>query len=208
MTLAAPGILTLTTQNLDLGTDGSEGSVTIGNRGGSPLEIMVRPIDAWLSTDVATLSVRPGKSAELTIRADRSVLGPGGASGVVELVVDGVATAIAVTLVQPSPPGVGAPEVVDIQCDAIFRTITVNADVSSEDALSSVTLFWESDAGGGGTVGSGETAMSPSGDQWSAQLGPFGEGANVTMTVEAVDARGLSAVGPTITATMPIGVCN
>lgn len=208
-TLAPPGQLTLSAQSLDLGLEATDGSITLSNTGGQPVEVTVRANEPWLSVEPGALVVDPGESVPLTIRADRAGLAPGPANGTVQLTWGRRILDVAVTLTQPAPaipPSVGAPQAA-IQCVGIQRTVTVSAGIDSEADLSSVTLYWENTAGSGGTAGSGSTGMSPSGGVWVADIGPFNEGAEVTMTVEAVDVRGLVGTGPTGGATMPVGPC-
>lgn len=210
-TLAPPGQLTLSAQTLDLGTESVEGAITLSNTGGMPIEVAVRPNEPWLSAEPATVVVEPGESAPLTLRADRSALAPGVASGTVQLSWGRRILDIVVTLTQPAPaipPSVGAPAVTGIQCVGITRTVSVSADVGSEVDLSFVTLYWDNTAGSGGTAGSGSVGMTFSDGAWRADIGPFAEGAQVTMAVEAGDVRGLSAFGPESGATMPVGPCG
>jgi hypothetical protein len=188
--------------------------VTVSNIGGRSLEVAVQPVEPWLSVDVAASTIAAGDSVELTVTAERSVLPSGPAAGTVELVADGRTVAFTVVLIQPPPPAepippsVGAPVVAAIQCVAITRTVTVNVGIEAEVDLSSVELYWENTAGSGGTAGSGSVAMTWSGSVWVADIGPFAEGADVTLSVEAVDVRGLVGYGPATTATMPVGACT
>ena len=210
---AADGRLVLSTTQLDLGLEGLSGTVTVGNDGGRTLAVAVRPVEVWLDVDVATTSIAPGDSVELTIHVDRTGLPPGPAVGTVELLADGRSVEFMVTLIQPAPPepiapSVSAPVVTAIQCEGIVRTVSVSADVDAEADLSSVDLYWDNTAGSGGTAGSGSVGMTWSGGAWVADIGPFAEGADVTMSVEAVDVRGLVGFGPATTATMPVGACT
>ena len=210
----AAGRLALSTTQLDLGLDAVSGSVTVSNLGGRLLDVAVQPVEPWLRVDVATTRIAPGDSVALTVHVDRSLLPPGPAVGTVDLVADGRTVQFTVGLIQPAPPpepiapSVSAPAVVSIQCVGITRTVSVSADVDAEVDLSSVELYWNNTAGSGGTAGSGSVAMTWSGSAWVADIGPFAEGADVTMVVEAVDVRGLAASGPDTSATMPIGVCT
>lgn len=212
---AAPGVLALSSAQLDLGLEAVSGTVTVSNSGGRVLDIVVQPVEPWLSVAVTELTIAAGRSAELVISVDRSALPPGPSTGTVDLTAQGRTSRVTVTLTQPAPPpppepiapSVSAPEVVAIQCIAIQRTVSVSADVDSESDLSSVTLYWENTAGSGGTAGSGSIGMTWSGGDWVADIGPFAEGADVTMSVGAVDDRGLESFGPSTVASMPVGVC-
>lgn len=196
-TLAVPpGKLSLSTDVLDLGLHAAEASVTVTNTGGRPLDIALRPIVSWLSTDVPSLVVGPGDNVTLMIRADRGGLPPGAATGAIEFVADGRTTVLSVHISQASPPSVAAPTLDDVQCAPPFLLVTAAASVFAESGLQSVVLQWSAT---GASTGSGTEQMDAAGNGWFAQLGPFSSGVELTMTVEAVDQRGLSATGPSTT---------
>lgn len=195
----SPGELALSSESIDLGLDGVTGSVDIVNIGQSVVTVDVRPGQPWLTVDAATLELGPGEAATVVVHADRSVLAPGQASAVVELATDVGTWSFAVQLTQPlpappppQPPTVGAPAVVRIDCVGMLRTATVHVTVSAEATLSSVVVSWSSDAGPAGSAN-----MAESGGVWEATIGPFSGPVPVTLTVHAVDERGLATTGPT-----------
>lgn len=201
---SAPGELALATESIDLGTEAVTGSVEISNIGESPLAVDVRPTEPWLTVEQPALELAPGASAVVVVRAERSGLTPGAASGVVDLVSTTGTWSFSVRLTTPQPPAppappappeppqVGAPSVVQIDCVGVLRTATVRVTVTAEAPLSSVVVRWSSDSGPTGSAN-----MSKSGAEWEATIGPFSGPVPVNLSVRAIDERGLATTGPT-----------
>jgi RNA polymerase sigma factor (sigma-70 family) len=193
----SPGRLALSTYAIDLGLDAVKRSVEIRNVGESPLTVELSATRSWLTVEQSTLDLGPGESAVIEVRAERSGLPPGAAIGTVELVTATGTWSFSVQLTQPrppEPPRVGAPSVVRIDCIGVLRTATVRVAVSAEVPLSSVVVSWSSDDGP-----SGSADMTPSGAEWEATIGPFSGPVPLTLSVRAVDQRGLDWTGPTTT---------
>jgi hypothetical protein len=193
----SPGRLALSTYAIDLGLDAVKRSVEIRNVGESPLTVELSATRSWLTVEQSTLDLGPGESAVIEVRAERSGLPPGAAIGTVELVTATGTWSFSVQLTQPrppEPPRVGAPTVVRIDCIGVLRTATVRVAVSAEVPLSSVVVSWSSDDGP-----SGSADMTPSGAEWEATIGPFSGPVPLTLSVRAVDQRGLDWTGPTTT---------
>lgn len=201
----AAGELAVLADTLDLGLDGTAGTVALRNDGERPLRVELEPTAEWISVDSAALSIPPGDTVEVSVAVDRSGLPPGPSIAALRLVTKGATFEVAVRVEQPrpaTPPRVGTPAVVRIDCSGAPRTVTVRLPVTAEASLRSVDLNWSSTGPAGGSPESGTAAMAPGEGAWIVTLGPFVGPVTVTMSGSATDVRGLSATGPTASATL------
>ena len=190
---AAPPSLAVTPARVDLGAAAATATLTVRNGGDEPLSWTADPSTAWLRVSPSSGSLDGGEQARVTLSATRDGLPEGDADGRVELTWGGPARSVVVALRVEHHP-----EISDLSASpaGLHRPCTptdhhaVEATVTDESALSSVTLQW---VGGSGPMtlraGSGLPALAP-----TARAVP--------LRVVATDARGntASASGPTVTA--------
>jgi RNA polymerase sigma factor (sigma-70 family) len=196
-TTAAPVApsLAVTPARVDLGAAGATANLTVRNGGDEPLSWTADPSTAWLQVSPSTGRLDGGEQARVTLSATRDGLPEGDADGQVELTWGGPARSVVVALRVEHPPEIGGlsaqfPEIFLGRCTP--TTTRVDATVTDESAISSVTMRWA-----GGSV-----PMTLRGGRWSASLGPAASPGSVTWQVVATDARGntASASGPAVTA--------
>ncbi len=190
------GTITVSTQVIDLGRTRSTAPVRLTNTGDQSRTYRVSTSTRWLSAAPASGALSPGGSADVQVRADRSRLREGTATGTLTVSWDGGSVPVRVRLVQESAPRVGPPTFGASTCGPSGRTVTVTATASDDSGLDSVVLRWS------GPTGSGRAPMSASGSGWSGLMGPFAEGGPVTARVTATDDRGNATTGPATTATV------
>jgi RNA polymerase sigma factor (sigma-70 family) len=191
----APPSLAVTPARVDLGAAGATASLTVRNGGGEPLSWTADPSTAWLRVSPSTGRLDGGEQARVTLSATRDGLPEGDADGRVELTWGGPARSVVVALRVERRPEIGGLSATPRQ---IFTgpcgdaTALVEAVVTDESAISSVTMRWA-----GGSV-----PMTFRGGRWSAGLGPATSPGSVPWQVIATDARGntASASGPAVTA--------
>jgi hypothetical protein len=191
----APPSLAVTPARVDLGAAGTTATLTVRNGGDEPLSWTADPSTAWLRVSPSTGRLDGGEQARVTLSATRDGLPEGDADGRVELTWGGPARSVVVALRVERPPVIGG---LSTQFREIFvggctpATTRVDATVTDESAISSVTMGWA-----GGSV-----PMTQRGGRWSASLGPATSLGSVPWTVVATDARGntASASGPAVTA--------
>lgn len=188
-----PGSIELSTTLIDLGADGSRGSVRLTNPGDLPVEVSVTTPDSWLSVEPTPLTVAGGGTADVVVSATRSALREGPSTGTLSLAWDGGSGVVTVRLTERRPPRVGAPSAGASTCAGGGRMVVVTVAASDESGLRGVVLAWS------GPSGSGEAAMSESANGWSAVMGPIPIGGEVTMSVTATDPHGATATGPATT---------
>lgn len=188
-TLVAPAALTVSTRSIGLGTTGTRGTVRLGNSGDVPLDFRVASRSAWLTATPSTGQLAGGETASVVVRAQRAGVPEGRATGSVVVTWAGGTETVQVSLTQERAPVVGAP-VARSAPSCANQTVTVTAPVSDESRLGSVILSWS------GPHGSGSAPMTSSGSSWSARMGPFTLGGDITMRVTATDARGNTSTGP------------
>ena len=183
---AEPGVLTLSTTALALGTNASSSSFVLTNTGGSAVDYQLSSNVGWLTAGPSTGSVAAGKTARISVRADRSRVAEGNSSGTIAVTWASGSGKVAVSLTEERDPSVGRPSSSNPTCDN--QTVQVRANVTDASGLRSVRLTWN------GPNGSGSATMSrSSGSRWVAQMGPFTFGGNITMRVTATDQRGNTA---------------
>jgi RNA polymerase sigma factor (sigma-70 family) len=196
-TTAAPVApsLAVTPARVDLGAAGATANLTVRNGGDEPLSWTADPSTAWLQVSPSTGRLDGGEQARVTLSATRDGLPEGDADGQVELTWGGPARSVVVALRVEHPPEIGGlsaqfPEIFLGRCTP--TTTRVDATVTDESAISSVTMRWA-----GGSV-----PMTLRGGRWSASLGPAASPGSVTWQVVATDARGntASASGAAVTA--------
>ena len=191
----APPSLAVTPARVDLGAAGATASLTVRNGGDEPLSWTADPSTAWLRVSPSTGRLDGGEQARVTLSATRDGLPEGDADGRVELTWGGPARSVEVALRVERRPEIGG---LSAQFREIFlgrctpTTTRVDATVTDESAISSVTMRWA-----GGSV-----PMTLRGGRWSAGLGPATSPGSVPWQVIATDARGntASATGPAVTA--------
>ncbi|HJW65052.1 MAG TPA: sigma-70 family RNA polymerase sigma factor [Actinomycetes bacterium] len=191
----SPPSLAVTPARVALGAAGATASLTVRNGGDEPLSWTADPSTAWLRVSPSTGRLDGGDQATVTLSATRDGLPEGDADGRVELTWGGPARSVAVALRVERRPEIGG---LSTQFREIFigrctpTTTRVDATVTDESAISSVTMRWA-----GGSV-----PMTLRGGRWSASLGPATSPGSVPWQVIATDARGntASASGPAVTA--------
>jgi hypothetical protein len=167
--------------------------LTVRNAGGEPLSWTANPSAPWLRVSPSTGRFDGGRQARLTLSATRDGLPEGEADARVELTWDGPTRSVAVALRVEHPPEIGGlsaspPQIFTSPCTQ--TTTLVEATVTDESALSSVTLRW-----GGRSV-----PMTRRSGGWFARLGPVPTRGTVPWQVVASDDRGntASASGPVV----------
>ena len=190
---AAPPSLAASPARVDLGPGGTTATLTVRNGGGEPLSWTASPSAPWLRVSPSAGRLDGGQRARLTLSATRDGLPEGDADARVELTWDGPTRAIAVALRVEHPPAIGdlsasPPQIFTGPCTP--TTTLVEATVTDESGLSSVTLRW-----GGRSV-----PMTPRSGSWFARLGPVPARGTVPWQVVATDDRGntASASGPAV----------
>jgi len=190
---AAPASLAASPARVDLGAAGTTATVTVRNGGDEPLSWTADPSVAWLRVSPFSGRLDGGEQARLAVSATRDGLPEGGADGRVDLRWDGPARSVAVALRverDPEISGLSAspPQIFTGPCTP--TTTLVEATVTDESALSSVTLRW-----GGRSV-----PMARRSGSWFARLGPVPTPGTVPWQVVATDDRGntASASGPAV----------
>ncbi len=162
----APPSLAVTPARVDLGAAGATATLTVRNGGDEPLSWTADPSTAWLRVSPSTGRLDGGEQARVTLSATRDGLPEGDADGRVELTWGGPARSVVVALrVERSPEIgglVGQFRARSSSAPAARPPRVVEATVTDESALSSVTMRWA-----GGSV-----PMTLRGGRWSASLGP------------------------------------
>jgi len=190
--LAAAGTL------LDLGIEGTAGSIVIGNSGGQPLD-WVASSDNGLVTPTANGTLGPGQQTEVTISVSRNGLIEGDYEATVSVLGAGKAIPIAVRWrvdrapvvhVTLDPPGLA--DAASCPAKAKDLTGTISASVIDESSVASVVMTW---SGPGHGDSSPMTAGEPG--TWSAPVGPLVGPGSWTVVVTATDARGNIGSGGT-----------
>jgi RNA polymerase sigma factor (sigma-70 family) len=192
-TPAAPPSLAASPARVDLGPGGTTATLTVRNGGGTPLSWTASPSAPWLRVSPSAGRLDGGQRATLTLSATRDGLPEGDADALVELTWDGPTRSVPVALRVERPPGIGdlsasPPQIFTGPCTP--TTTLVEATVTDESALSSVTLGW-----GGRSV-----PMTRRSGSWFARLGPVPTRGTLPWQVVAADARGntASASGPAV----------
>ena len=188
-----PPSLAASPARVDLGPGGTTATLTVRNGGGEPLSWTASPSAPWLRVSPSAGRLDGGQRARLTLSATRDGLPEGDADARVELTWDGPTRAVAVALRVERPPAIGdlsasPPQIFTGPC--IPTTTLVEATVTDESGLSSVTLRW-----GGRSV-----PMTPRSGSWFARLGPVPARGTIPWQVVATDDRGntASASGPAV----------
>jgi RNA polymerase sigma factor (sigma-70 family) len=190
---AAPPSLAASPARVDLGPGGTTATLTVRNGGGEPLSWTASPSAPWLRVSPSAGRLDGGQRARLTLSTTRDGLPEGDADARVELTWDGPTRAVAVALRVERPPAIGdlsasPPQIFTGPCTP--TTTLVEATVTDESGLSSVTLRW-----GGRSV-----PMTPRSGSWFARLGPVPARGTIPWQVVATDDRGntASASGPAV----------
>jgi hypothetical protein len=190
------GALTVSTRSIDLGRSRTQASFGLSNSGEQPARSTVSSRTDWLTVSQIGGTVAGGDGRQIGLRADRRGLPEGRATGSVLVTWDGGREVVKVTLTEEHAPQVGAPSVLRTVCRAAGRDVVVTATADDESALDSVRLSWT------GPSGSGSATMSLGGQEWTAVMGPFAVGGDVTMHVTATDSRGNAASSAPVTLTV------
>jgi hypothetical protein len=148
----------------------------------------VSPRAAWLSLRAIGGKLAGGRDTEILLQADRAAVRQGVSTGRLVITWDGGSLTVRVNL-DERPPVVSAPRALSHpSCEE--HTVTVVASASDASGLTSVTLSWS------GPNGDGRVPMSNSGPDWTAQMGRFTLGGDITMRVTAIDSYGRTTTGP------------
>jgi hypothetical protein len=189
----APPSLAASPARVDLGPGGTTATLTVRNGGGEPLSWTATPSAPWLRVSPSAGRLDGGQQAGLTLTATRDGLPEGDAGTRVQLTWDGPTRSVAVALRVEHPPEIGGlsaspPQIFTGPCTP--TTTLVEATVTDESALSSVTLRW-----GGRSV-----PMTRRSGSWFARLGPVPTPGTVPWQVVASDDRGntASVSGPAV----------
>ena len=186
------GTITVSTQLIDLGSEGTSAPVRLTNTGDQIRTFQVSTSTPWLAVSPASGPLSPGGSEDVQVTADRSRLPEGASKGSLRVTWDGGSAPVTVRLTQEKPPTVGRPSLGESACGAAGRTVKVSARASDDSGLDSVVLRWT------GPSGPGKATMAPSGSAWSGDMGPFAVGGKVTLSVTATDQRGNTTTGPSV----------
>ena len=187
------GTLTLSTQLIDLGSDGTSAPVQLTNTGDTSVTYRVTTTRSWLAVSTAGGSIAGGGSAIVVVSAQRSELSEGRATGAITITWDNGSAPVTVRLTEEESPSVGRPSLGASTCGSGGRSVKVSATATDDSGLKSVVLKWI------GPSDSGSATMSASGSSWSGTMGPFPVGGQVSVSVTATDERGNSTTGPTTT---------
>ena len=182
-TTAAPGVLTVSTTSIALGRSGSSSTFTLTNTGGLPVDFRLSSSDGWLSASPSTGRVAAGTSAQVAVRVDRGDVGEGTSSGAVGVSWATGSAQVKVSMVEERDPNVGRPS---LGSSSTCTSNPVRVSVSDESGVASVVLRWSG-------AGTGAKSMSRSGSVWTADMGQFAAGGQVTLRVTATDKRGNTA---------------
>ena len=163
---AAPPSLAVTPARVDLGAAGATATLTVRNGGDEPLSWTADPSTAWLRVSPSSGRLDGGEQARVTLSATRDGLPEGDADGRVELTWGGPARSVVVALRVEHDPEIGdlsAHPAPDLRRPCTGPTTTqVEATVTDESALSSVTLQWAGQS----------VPMTLRAGRWSARLDP------------------------------------
>ena len=188
-----PGTLTLSTRAIDLGRTATRASVGLTNTGELPVDYQVSSRTGWLSVGSIGGRLGGGDGTQVAVVADRTKVPEGTSTGRLLVSWDGGSAWVKVSLDEERAPVVWRPiAAADPSCGN--PTVSVTVSVSDDSALASVILRWT------GPNGTGSSSMSWSGSTWTASMGPFNLGGDITMHVVATDVRGNTTTGPTGTA--------
>jgi RNA polymerase sigma factor (sigma-70 family) len=181
----APGLLEVAGRSLDLGRTASTGMFDLANTGDLPVTYQVASRTSWLSVGSIGGGLAGGTRGEISVRADRSKVPEGRATGRVVVTWDGGTIALTVRLDEERNPKVGAPAVpTGSSCDVV---VTVRA--TDESGVASVRLSWSGPA-------SGQQRMVRSGASWTTTV-HITLGGAYALRATATDTRGNSATGAT-----------
>jgi len=193
-----PAQLAAAGTQLDLGIEGTAGSIVIGNSGGQPLD-WVTSSDNGLVTATAGGTLGPSQQTDVTITVSRNGLIEGdydatvsvlGAGKAIPIVVRWRVDRAPVVHVPLAPPGLD--DAASCPATAKDLTGTVAATVIDESAVASVVMTWSG-------PGHGDSSPMTAGDPgtWSAPIGPLVGPGSWTVVVTATDARGNTGSGGT-----------
>jgi hypothetical protein len=142
----APPVLAVTPARVDLGAAATGATLTVRNGGGEPLSWTAAPSASWLRVSPASGDLDGGRQARLSLAATRDGLPEGAAGARVRLTWGGgPARSVVVALRVEHAPAVtdlaaSPPEIFAGPCTP--ATTLVEATVTDESPLSSVTLRW------------------------------------------------------------------
>ena len=188
---AAPASLAVSPARVDLGAGGAAVALTVRNGGDEPLSWAADPSATWLRVSPSSGRLDGGEQARLTLSATRDGLPEGDADARVELTWGGPTRTVAVALRVEHPPEISdlaavADEIFTSPCGRAPTTTLVQATVTDESPLSSVTLRWDGQS----------VPMTQRGGRWFGQLGPVASPGTVSWQVVATDDRGNTASAP------------
>ncbi len=197
---APPGVLNLSARTIDLGATATGATLTLSNTGGRSIDWSISGGAAPFSVGATGGSLAPGASAAVSIGVDRTGLAEGDISTQFAVASSsGVGpTALTVRASTERAPELSITTAPSFVACPIGIGQPVQASVSDESALASVTLSWS------GPGAPGSAAMSLRTGNWFGRLVPEAVNGAWTLTVTATDVRGNTA---TTTRPFVVGGC-
>jgi hypothetical protein len=193
-----PAQLVAAGTTLDLGVNGTAGSIVIGNSGGQPMD-WVTSSDNALVVATAGGTLGPGQQTDVTITVSRDGLIEGDYEATVAVLGAGSGIPITVHWRVDRPPVVhvsidptGLSDAATCPAKKKNLTGTVTAAVIDESAGASAVMTWSGPGNGGAAP---LTAAEPG--SWTAPIGPLVGPGSWTVVVTATDARGNVGSGGT-----------
>lgn len=190
-TYGPPGVLTVSTRMIDLGTSSGPRTFQVSNTGGQAISYTVASSVGWLTATPVTHVLNPHTSITITIRADHSHVAEGDATETLAVIWDRGTVPITIKVRTERPPMVSLP--------GLTPPCQVSVGVSDESGVATVQLTWS------GPGGSGSAPMTRSGSTWTATATGFPAAGSVTFRATATDKRGNKATSQPLTTS--IGPC-
>lgn len=183
---APPGVLTLSTRTIDLGPTATGATLTLSNTGGRAIEWSVSGGGAPFSVGSTTGSLAPGASAAVPIGVDRTGRPEGDLATQFAVASSSSIgpTALTVRASVERAPAVSISSAPSLVSCPIGIGQPVQASVTDESAIASVTLSWS------GPGDPGSSAMALRTGNWFGRLVPEAVNGAWTVTVTATDVRG------------------
>ena len=189
---AAPAALTVSTDTVNFGGDGTVGSFELTNSGGRPGTWSLATSNDAIAVSATEGEVGPGETISIDLSLDREVIGEGDISEIITVTWSEGQISIALVGAnegnpilhnpQASPPSVEVSG--DSECSNLQSTISVR--VRDASPLESVVVRWSPDGSS-----EQETAMSPVGnDIFEGVVGPFTAVHTAAVRIVAIDERG------------------
>lgn len=189
---ATPASLSVDSETVDLGADGSTGQFEIANSGGRSTQWQAEASVDAIDLSTAQGELGGGESETVELSLDREAIEEGEVSESVTLVWDGGEIEIAVAAVHEDNPIIhdplASPSSVEVSGDpeCTNTETTVSARIRDTSPLESAVVQWSPDGSA-----ERETPMEDAGnDMFEAVVGPFTSEQSTTVRVVAFDERG------------------